>query len=365
MLFDASLRRELGRSFAATLLVVLTIVLTMLLVRMLGQAASGSAAPQDVVLLLGFAALGQLPTMMTLSLFVAVVLTLGRWYRDSEMPVWFSSGVGIFTLTKCLARTAAPVLAVIAVLTVWSWPWVNAQTQELRERHEKRSDVSRVSPGLFQSSADGSRVFFVERDSAGSPLARNVFIVARSGSTESLTSARTGRLETEADGDRHVVLERGQRSEVDSATGEKSLARFESYRIWFDEDGSRTAGQRPVKAQPTAALMRERDPVNDGELAWRFGLIFAAVNLVVLGAGLSEVRTRRISNWNLLMALLAFIVVLNLVNLSKSWVASGSMGLFTALAGLHGSLLAIGLALLWWRDRGATLRLPSLWPARR
>lgn len=365
MLFDASLRRELGRSFAATLLVVLTIVLTMLLVRMLGQAASGSAAPEDVVLLLGFAALGQLPTMMTLSLFVAVVLTLGRWYRDSEMPVWFSSGVGIFALTKCLARTTAPVLAVIAVLTVWGWPWVNAQTQELRERHEQRSDVSRVSPGLFQSSADGNRVFFVERDSAGGPLARNVFIVARAGSTESVTSARTGRLETEADGDRHVVLERGQRNEVDNATGEKSLARFDSYRIWFDEDGSRAGGQRPVKAQPTSTLLRERDPVNDGELAWRLGLIFAAGNLVVLGAGLSEVRTRRISNWNLLMALLAFVVVLNLVNLSKSWVASGSIGLFTALAGLHGGMFAIGLALLWWRDRGATLRLPSLLPARR
>ena len=358
MLFDTSLRRELSRSFAATLLIVLTIVLTMLLVRMLGQAASGSAAPQDVVLLLGFAALGHLPTMMALALFVAVVLTLGRWYRDSEMPIWFASGVGVFGLLRPLVRTTTPLLALIAVLTVWVWPWVNTQTQELRERHEQRSDVSRVSPGLFQSSADGNRVFFVDRDTAGTPLARNVFIVARAGKAESVTSARTGRLEVGADGDRHVLLDQGQRSEVDSATGEKSLARFDSYRVWFDEDGGRVRGQLPVKAQSTAALMRERDPVNDGELAWRFGLALAACNLVLLGAGLSEVRPRRISNWNLLLALLTFLVALNLVNLSKSWVASGKLGLALAMVGLHGSMFVLAVALLWWRDRGATLSLP-------
>lgn len=365
MLFDTSLRRELSRSFAATLLIVLTIVLTMLLVRMLGQAASGSAAPQDVVLLLGFAALGHLPTMMTLALFVAVVLTLGRWYRDSEMPVWFASGVGVFALLRPLARTTVPLLVVIAALTVWVWPWVNNQTQELRDRHEQRSDVSRVAPGLFQSSADGSRVFFVDRDSAGGPLARNVFIVARAGNTESVTSARTGKLEVSADGDRHVVLEQGQRSEIDSATGEKSVARFESYWVWFDEDGGRVRGQPQVKAQSTAALLRARDPVNDGELAWRFGLALAACNLVLLGAGLSEVRPRRISNWNLLLALLAFLVALNLVNLSKSWVASGKLGLGVAMAGLHGGMFLLAVILLWWRDRGATLPLPRLPSLRR
>ena len=360
MLFDTSLRRELGRSFAATLLIVLTIVLTMLLVRMLGQAASGSISPEDVVMLMAFSALGQLPTVMALAVFVAVVLTLGRWYRDSEMPVWFSSGVGVFGLLRPLIRAMAPVVATITALTVWVWPWVNAQTQELRQRHEQRSDVSRVSPGLFQSSADGSRVFFVERDNAGGPLVRNVFIVARSGDSESVTSARTGRLEVGVDGDRHVVLEKGQRTEVDGASGEKSLASFQSYRIWFDEGSGRGGGQLPAKARSTRSLLLERDPVSDGELAWRFGMVLAACNLVLLGVGLSEVRPRRLSNWNLVLALLTFVVVLNLVNLSKSWIASGNIGLVAAMTGLHGGMLVISLLLLWWRDCGATLRIPRL-----
>jgi len=82
MLFDSTLRKDLARSFGATLIVLLTIVLTMFLIRTLGQAALGRVAPQDVVLLLGYVALGHLPTMLALSVFIAVVATLGRMYRD-------------------------------------------------------------------------------------------------------------------------------------------------------------------------------------------------------------------------------------------------------------------------------------------
>ena len=60
MLFDSTVRRELARGFGATLVVVLTIVLTNFLIRTVRDAAVGSVAPQDVVLLLGYLALGYL-----------------------------------------------------------------------------------------------------------------------------------------------------------------------------------------------------------------------------------------------------------------------------------------------------------------
>ena len=46
MLFDSTVRKELARSFGATLVVILTIVLTMMLIRTLGLAANGAVAPQ-------------------------------------------------------------------------------------------------------------------------------------------------------------------------------------------------------------------------------------------------------------------------------------------------------------------------------
>ncbi|MBC7941716.1 MAG: LptF/LptG family permease, partial [Chitinophagaceae bacterium] len=147
MLFDTTVRRELARSFGATLVVILTIVLTMFLIRTVGQAASGRVSPQDVVLLLGYVALGHLPTMLSLSLFVAVVVSMGRMYRDSEMAIWFASGVGLARFVRPVLRMAWPVLTVVALLLLLVWPWGNRSSLELRDRYQQRSDLSRVAPG--------------------------------------------------------------------------------------------------------------------------------------------------------------------------------------------------------------------------
>jgi lipopolysaccharide export system permease protein len=356
MLFEAAVRKDLARTFAATLVVILTIVITMFLIKTLGQAASGSVAPQDVVLLLGYTALGHMSTMLTLSMFVAIVVTLGRMYRESEMVIWFASGVGLSRFVRPVLWTAAPVLAVVMLIMFFVWPWVNAKGTELRDRYTQRSDLSRVTPGVFQSSRDGSRVFFVERESVDGINARNVFIVTRQRDGESVVSARNGRLET-ADGDRFLVLERGQRNETDAGSGERTLSSFENYRVLADDAQVRKIEAPPPKAMGTMALIENPSPGNQGELAWRFGIVLAAGNLLLLGVGLSATNPRRPGNWNLIFALLAFIVYFNLVTLSQGWISLGRFSLGTALFALHGAVFVLALMLLWWREHGTTISL--------
>ena len=362
MLFDSTVRRELARGFGATLVVILTIVLTMFLIRTVDQAASGAVAPQDVVLLLGYVALGHLPTMIALSLFVAIVVTLGRMYRDSEMAIWFASGVGLSRFVRPVLRTGSPVLAVIAVLLLVVWPWGNRSSLELRERYQQRSDLSRVTPGVFQTSSDGRRVFFIEREmgtgvegDSSAANARNVFILSNNERGESVTSARSGRLETQADG-RYLVLQRGQRNEVNTRTGERTLSSFESYSVLASDRATRSAQARPPRAEATTELIRQPTPRNQAELTWRFGLLLGAGNLLLLGVGLAATNPRRASNWNLLFALLVFLVYYNLINLSQAWVASGRLSMGTALVALHLPTLTAGMALVWWRDHAAVTR---------
>ncbi len=349
MLFDSTLRKDLARNFAATLVVILTIVLTMFLIRTLGQAAVGSVAPQDVALLLGFTALGYLPTMLALSLFIAVVSTLTRMYRDSEMVVWFASGVGLSRFVRPVLRTALPVLVVVGLLALFVWPWVNQQKVELRERFERRSDLARVAPGQFQASADGSRVFFIERD-AEDRGGRNVFILTRGATTESVTSAGTGRIERVGD-DRYLVLTDGQRNEQRLATGESTLARFEQYRVLAGDRAASRADALPTNATRTIDLIRNPSPRGHGEIAWRLGQLLGAVNMVLLGVALSRTQPRRASNWNLLFALLAFVVYYNLINLTQAWVAAGTASLGAAVLSVHGGAFMLAVMLIGGRER--------------
>ena len=199
MLFDSTLRRDLSRAFGATLVVLVTIVITMMLMRTLGQAAGGVVDPRDVMLLLGYATLGYMPTILSLALFITIVATLTRMYRDSEMVIWFASGLGLARFVRPVLGMSWPVLLIVLLLALFVWPWVNQRVAELKYRYETRSDLSRVAAGQFQSSADGRRVFFIERDPEDLRIGRNVFVLIRKGDTESVTSAREGRVDFEGD----------------------------------------------------------------------------------------------------------------------------------------------------------------------
>jgi len=351
MLFDSTLRRDLARTFGATLVIILTIVLTMMLIRTLGQAALGRISPQDVVLLLGYLALGQLPTMLALSMFIAVVATLGRMYRESEMAIWFASGVGLTRFVRPVLRMSWPVLLLVLILALFVWPWVNQRSVELRDRFERRSDLSRVAPGQFQSSSDGQRVFFIERDATDERTGRNVFILAKLGDVESVTTAKTGRILLEGDV-RYLVLDRGQRNEQNAKTQEKTLSRFEGYKIQAGERVMTSTDELPPKARPTLELMQTPKAPFQGELVWRLGLVLGGANLLLLAIGLSETNPRRASNWNLLFALLTFVVYYNIINLTQAWVAAGKVTMGSALFTAHGGAFLLALGLIWWREHG-------------
>lgn len=348
MLFDSTLRRDLARNFGATLVVLLTIVLTIMFIRTLGQAATGRVAPQDVLLLLAYVSLGYLPTMLAAALFIAVVSTLSRMYRASEMTVWFASGVPLTRFVRPVLRTGWPVVVLVALLALVAWPWQNAQVAELRDRFERRSDLSRATPGQFQTSADGQRTFFFEGIASDATSGRNVLVVDGRNQREAVTTAHTGRVETD-DAGRWLVLESGQRNEEDHASGEKTLARFETYRALVGDGGKAPRANESPRARGTLDLLGDPTPANRGELAWRIGLVLAAAIMMPLGVGMSAANPRHASNWNLLFAVLAFFAYLNVVNLSQSWISSGRASMAPMLLVTHGSALLIAWGLLWHR----------------
>lgn len=172
MLFHSSLRRELSRSFGATLIILVTVVMTMTLIRTLGQASRGSFNPSDVMLVMGYTVLAYMPTLLTMSLFIAIIATLSRMYRESEMVIWFCSGKGLSALLPPLMRFAWPVFAVVAALALLVLPWTNLRIEDLKNQYEKRSDLERIEPGQFQESGSGTRVFLSRKTPSANSLAQ-------------------------------------------------------------------------------------------------------------------------------------------------------------------------------------------------
>ena len=361
MLFDSSIRKELSRTFGATLVVLVTVVMTMMLIRTLGQASKGSVSPSDVMLVMGYTVLGQLPIILSLSLFIGVVATLSRMYRDSEMVIWFASGRGLISLLRPLLRFAWPVMGAIAVLSLLVWPWANTQIQELKERYEQRSDIDRIAPGEFQESSNGSRVFFIDKDTPGTQAASNVFIATNDGERESVTSARSARRETR-DGERIVVLTQGQRVETSRDKPGVKVSEFAEYGTRIGSATPEAAGAVNVKTRTTIDLLMDPLPAYRAELGWRLGLALAALNFVLMGLAVASANPRAARSTSMVLALFAFVFYYNLMTLGQSWVGSGRFGLGGFMVLLHGGMLAVALLVLALRHNQWTVR--RLWPAR-
>jgi lipopolysaccharide export system permease protein len=352
MLFHSSLRKELSRSFGATLVVLVTIVMTMMLIRTLGLASKGSVNPSEVFLVMAYTVLGYMPTILSLSLFIAIVGTLSRMYRDSEMVIWFSSGRGLVDFVQPLFRFAWPVLALIAIMALLGWPWANSQTIGMRAQYERRSDIERVTPGEFRESAGRIRVFFIDKDTPDGATATNVFIWAIERGLQITTSARSGRIENVGE-HRYLMLSNGQRVErplVQTATSGLKISEFETYGTRAGGNDSFTADTTPARAKPTIQLLREPGDANRGELAWRIGMLLAAINFVLLALTVSSVNPRVGRSGNLLLALFAFVVYYNMLNLGQSWISSGRYGMGSFMLLLHGGVLLIGVAWLALRN---------------
>ena len=358
MLFDSSLRRELWRGFVGTLVVLLTVVLTMILIRLLGLAAKGSVAVADLSLLLGYTLLNQMPVLISLSLFVAVVGMLNRLQRDSEMVVWQASGVRLWRLLKPLWQMSWPVIATLALLVLVVRPWSQQQTQVIRDRFERRSDISRVAPGQFQTSANGKRVFFIDSHSDGQRSGTNVFMVLTERQVEAVITAREGQVET-VDGQRFLLLKHGQRVETRLDTGEKTRSIFETARILVGEASNNETTTDLARNRPTWSLLDSSEVSDRAELVWRLGTVWAALNLVLIALVSKSDQVRRANAWTLVWALLVFVVYFNLQSLAQSWVGSGKVGGRTGLFALHGGVTALTLLTLWWRDGGWRRATPA------
>lgn len=345
MLFHSSIRQELTRTFGATLVVLVTVVMTMTLIRTLGEASRGNFNPSDVMVVMGYIVLSDMPTILSMCLFIAVLWVLNRMFRDSEMVIWFGSGHGLTTLIKPLFRFAWPILVVIFTLAFFILPWSFGQIEDLRDKYEKRGDVARIQPGQFQESANGDRVFFIEKDAADLQTGSNVFIATKEQGKETITSARSGHLEVIGP-DRFLVLENGQRLEKSNGNADVSVSVFETYGVKVGTDDASARSYVPTATKSTRELLQTPTNKHVAELAWRAGVTLAAFNFVVLGLALAGVNPRVGRAANIGFAFMAFILYFNFLSLGKSWIEGGQVSAGVYFAVLHGGAFLLATVLL-------------------
>jgi lipopolysaccharide export system permease protein len=350
---------SLVREFASTGLLVSSILLGIVvftqLIRLLGESVRGLLAVDGVMAMLGFTSLNYLPVLLSISLFMSVLLTLSRSYRDSEMVVWFSSGNGLTRWIRPVLGYAIPVTLVIALLSLVLSPWALTKADEFKRRLDSRDDVSAATPGAFRESKQADRVFFLEEVDAQQKRVGNIFVQSTQNGKEGTMVAKEGYQETAPNGDRFLVLLNGTRYEGIPGKADFKMVEFKRYAMRIEPVELRQ--ETPDrKAYSTLYLLQHPDSLNISELEWRVGLPLSAFILSLLAIPLSYVNPRAGRSLNLVTAMVIYMFYNNMISVTNSWVGRGKLSPAAGLWSIHLLMFAVMLVLFYHRSSASAWR---------
>lgn len=318
--------REMAMAWIAVAVVLVAVLFTNRFIRYLGDAASGSLPGDSILLLMGYKALSYTPLVIPGSLFLGIILALGRFYRDSEMAALSACGVGPGRIYRSVMLLALPLALVVAWLSLSIAPWAAHEGRVAEGAARENVEIAIVRPGQFMTSSRVDGVFYIEAIDSATNQMHDVFIQSRRGDEQIILASRSGVLRVDPQsGDRYLVLLDGRRYDGLPGEGAWRQMRYASHGVRIAE-GEPSAPRTRRDGMRTEELMAARDdPGAIAELQWRMSMPLMVLVLAVIAVPLGKSSPREGRYARLLAAVLVFAVYANLLAVSQGWIEDGAI----------------------------------------
>lgn len=340
MLFHRILIRELTRNALAVLLVLLTVMLTIEFVRLLGQAAVGAKTLEAVLIMMGFHLVQVLPIFLSLTIFIAVLMVFIRAWRDHEMPIWGAAGLSLLSWTRPVLAFVLPGALVIVLVSFFMSPWATQQARDYQQQIQQREDLGVGPLGVFQEAGHRNTVYFVGTQVEGKSA--QIFVETRAKDKVAVMTAAAGYQQIEANGRKVLVLTAGERHDKDTKSGEFSMLTFDQYQLVLAEKSGGSVVD-DLAGMSSLQLWSDKTDAGRAEWQWRLALPLAALMLGLCAVPLAGFNPRSSRGYNLLAAVLVYLVYFNLLGVARGLMVRGAWPVAWGLWPIH---ILAGLLLL-------------------
>jgi lipopolysaccharide export system permease protein len=344
--------REVAQTWLAVTGVLVAILLSNQLSRVLGQAADNQYGRRIVFDLIALGAIMNLSVIVPAGLLLAVVLTLGRLYHDSEMAALQACGFGPTRLLAPLFCFAAVIAIGLGWLAFVQVPQADSEAQQLRRSALKEAQFGQLDAGRFRSFSGGDAVFYAERVDAEGVL-HNVFVQREAGGQLEVALADTATYsKAAADGMHLVTLFNGRRYEGIPGRDDFRVIEFREHGIPIATPAD-VAGSQDPDTKPTRDLWGSRAPSDIAQLQFRASTPIMALVLTLVAVPLSRLRPRQGRYARVGFAIVVYIVYSNLLSAAKAWLEKGDLPPVIGVWWVHAAALLLGLYLVNRESRAA------------
>lgn len=343
--------REVIQTWLAVTGVLVAIVVSNQLSRVLGQAADSQYGRGVVFDLIALGSIMNLSVIVPVSLLLAVVLTLGRMYHDSEMAALQACGFGPSKLLAPLFCFALVIAVGLGWLVFVQVPRADSQIDLLRQSALKEAQFGQLDAGRFRSFSGGDAVFYAERVDADGVL-HNIFVQREVAGKIEVALADTATYAKAAQGTHLVTLYNGRRYEGSPGHADFRVIEFREHGIPIGAPSQSTAPQE-ASGKPTLALLGSSVPADIAALQFRTSTPLMALVLTLIAVPLSQLRPRQGRYARVGFAIVVFFVYSNLLSAAKAWLEKGDLPPLVGMWWVHALALIFGLWLIARQARRA------------
>lgn len=341
---DRYLVSEFAQAIFATLIVLLIVTIGGAFTDVLQDIARGRVPAGLMMAQLGLVLLKWLPLILPLALMLGLMMGVGRLYRDSEMPVISSIGVGPKRMLKPLLLVVGPLVAVVAACSLWLGPWAERVSRQMISDANRSLVMAGLEPGAFTGIPNGGGVIYVSNMSKDGSGLEKIFVyrVGKENRIDVVT-ANDGKLTVDEAGHRYLTLNHGFQIEGERA-GSKDfrLMRYDRNEILLPANEERYEPDDP-EMQSTLSLLGDDRREARAQLHYRIAPPLLALAFALMAVPLARSMPRQARYGRILIGFLAYLIGQNLMTAGRGWLESGRIASALGLWWLVVPIMAIAL----------------------
>ncbi len=339
---DRMIVTDLFKTVVAVLFVIVVIIVSRKFIKVLAKAIDGMISNETVLSILGLKTVVATAAFLPASIFMAILMVLGRMYRNQEMAAVASAGGGAATIYGAVFLLVFPLSLVAAGLSLVAAPWAEAQMQILMAEDQSSADIRGITAGRFIEYSGGELVFYAE-DVEPSGRMHHVFAQTREQGKLGVVNAKHGRMEYRPGG-LYLILQNGER--VQGIPGNKDfvIENFIEYGVLVEQRTMAVDFDRG--SIPSIDLWYSEHVKDVAELQSRLAIPFAVILLSFVAVPLAKLSPRSGLYSSLLVAFGIYFIYGNLKRISHSWVINGTIPVWAGYFWLNVLLLLLGVVLL-------------------
>ncbi len=323
--------------YLAMFFIISFIVLSNRMIISIAKNYNIGADVNDILPVIFFDSVSFIPILLSFSLFLAIIISLGRLYRNGEMIVINSIGISTKHIMIFIQPIVALAVLLMAIILFYIAPLSEVKKAERKQNYNEINKINFIQEKTFQYFLNNSIALYF-KDKKDNKM-QDMFLFFNDYDT--LIIADSGNIYTDKQKNKFLKLYNGNIYNGFLQNDKKTIVEFNNYRVNIYKNNK---NNKPVidtlESLNIIQLLNKNGEKYTIEIINRFSYIIAMVIFSLLATILAKTTIK--SNhqyYQIILGIIAYAIYYNILATIEPLLFDGTINKYLGFFGIHGIMM--------------------------